>query len=58
MARVSRKSASSSSWYTVGLLFAALIAPLALLTPANAQSDEQAPLREDLGDGEPLSHKT
>ena len=52
MTRQARRSSSSSSWYSLYLLLFVLVAPLALLTPASAKSDEQTPLREDLGDGD------
>ena len=50
MARYTRRSPSSSTWSSVFLLLAVLIAPLALFTRVSAQ-EEQAPLREELGDG-------
>ncbi|KAL9636538.1 MAG: hypothetical protein Q9164_002756 [Protoblastenia rupestris] len=50
MARHTRRASSSSSWYSVFILLFVLVTPLALVGKANAQSDEQAPMREDLGD--------
>ncbi|KAL9099443.1 MAG: hypothetical protein Q9163_005055 [Psora crenata] len=50
MARHSRRASSSSRWYSVFLLLFVLVTPLALVSRANAESEKQAPLREDLGD--------
>ena len=51
MARYARRSTSSSSWLSVLFLLGVLVTPLAFVSPVSAQS-EQAPLKEDLGDGE------
>ncbi|KAK3174342.1 hypothetical protein OEA41_001586 [Lepraria neglecta] len=50
MARPSRGSSTPMAWSFVFYLLLVFVAPLSLLSHVNAQSDEQAPIREDLGD--------
>ena len=46
----SRGGSSPLAWTTILYLILVFVAPLALVQTARAE-DEQAPLREDLGDG-------
>lgn len=50
MAGSSRGGSTPFAWTTIFYLLFVFVAPLAFLQTASAQ-DEQAPLREDLGDG-------
>lgn len=51
MARPSRGTTTPFAWTTIFYLLFVLVIPLLFLNQASAQSDDQAPLREDLGDG-------
>ena len=51
MARPSRGASKPFTWSIVFYFLLIFVAPLAFLNHASAQSDEQAPIREDLGDG-------
>ena len=50
MARLSRASHSIASFSSVPLLVLILVCSLAFLNPANAQEEDQHPLKKDLGD--------
>lgn len=50
MAGLSRGGSTPFAWTAVFYLLLVFVAPLAFLHTASAQ-DEQAPIREDLGDG-------
>lgn len=50
MASRSRGGSSPLAWTTIFYLLLVFVAPLALVQTVRAE-DEQAPLREDLGDG-------
>ncbi|KAL2044442.1 hypothetical protein N7G274_003147 [Stereocaulon virgatum] len=50
MTRRSRGSSTPSAWSLVFYLLLIFVAPLSVSSLVNAQSDEQAPIREDLGD--------
>lgn len=50
MARPSRGASTPFTWSIVFYFLLIFIAPLAFLNHASAQSDEQVPIREDLGD--------
>ncbi|KAK4696557.1 endoplasmic reticulum chaperone BiP, partial [Lecanoromycetidae sp. Uapishka_2] len=51
MARSSRGTTTPFAWTTIFYLIFVLVVPSLFLNQASAQSDDQAPLREDLGDG-------